>query len=67
MVGAAEGGVDVTGRIICAICGLPLVSFGGEDICMDKHHEDIDWDERDDDREPDYHDVPNDDDGGDHG
>ena len=59
--GAEEGGGDVTWRIICAECGLPLVSFGGEDICDERRHEDIDFDEFYDEREPNYHDIPNDD------
>jgi ribosomal protein S27AE len=38
--------------LICDICGLPTVAFGGEDICLSHAHEDGHDDDED------YHSCP---------
>ncbi len=32
------------GPLFCHTCGLPAVPFGGEDICLDPHHDHVDHD-----------------------
>jgi hypothetical protein len=36
------------GPLFCHTCGLPAVPFGGEDICLDPHHDHVDHDNDDD-------------------